>query len=1546
MSRKAKKAMAVALTAGMLASTAATPVMAATEGWKQNTKGWWYQNADGSYPANKWEKINGKWYYFDANGYMVNGWKSIGGKWYYFGGANDGAMKSGWQPLGGKWYYLGEAEDGSMKDGWFKDYTGQYSYAKPGDGDIYQNKWQQYEGEWFYLNKDGYMEQGGWITVGDKEYFLAADGAMQSDVITVDGKTYYLGDASDGSKQTGVIDIAGTKYTFDENGVCTDETVPAAVKHFDKKGNEIIPEIEVEEVAGLTGEITNAMKEFSDKDTSVVLAGHKAYFKVLVTGKDGKPVANTAVSVDMEYVQDAGGEDAFELKGLEVLQTDAKGYANFVVGTKSSWPTEITETSGEYALYELTATATATGQDYKTNLAFATLDLGAVNVLNDDKDSGLKVVPSENAKEGVDSTPYTYTIDGAEKTEYVSTQQVNAKGTTTNKVKVELQPYIRIPYKSETSVVDKYYEEVNQTISEYSVYQDGGSTSFKVEGIPAGLKYATLNFSSIDISEYTRVEIQTYEAGTSTTVGDALIIDGPTTQKNFGYQIPVQDQTRLDIVVKVVSEGQVDDDQNAGIVVTNAEGVFDTEKSQTTKDVKLTDAVTWSVVENKYSNAQPMDAEKAALYINETDKKYTAEGNTYSYQVPVYPYTGNAILTVKDENKKVVGYFTIPTENQHTDVADTDPVGNPINIEKDFKNVNVLVAPNGQAILVSADEAFNTVGTISQSGNVAEVNSEETGITALQAKIKLDSYSDEVNLTNNTVYTSVHWSPIPNAEEATDSEDFYALVGQNITIKAQLVDSNGNKVSQAGERIRYEYGENGQILSLGAVGETKTTATVYTSTTDANGQATIKLTSGDEQALVDMLHAESDKFNVQLIIGDTNVNNANLRWVEAGLSFTDKVGGETTNTLDGNSEVDSDTLKKDVGSNWIFGFEAIGETQDDTVLRKVTAITGLKVDVSKGGAGDIVTDGMDNGTAKVTSTKAGATTLTGAINENSVVSGTDVVFKVASSKDNGKSWSTDEFVNVGEGVPSINAALNLPITWGTVGTQIEVIAPKGVSMVIPEDGEETVYVKVTDAFGNEIKGKDIEVSVTYSNGSKTYKADANGHVVATDDTTDKTTGVNRTPGADGIVDSLLATTDSEDGLVEVTLPGCLEQDEEGENIDFTPVTATVTARVGNETTQKTINYKKEADDAVEFAIGDIVYEPQTSSSNPKVRVIFTTPVNKDTLKKEMFTIKDSENTEVSIASVTVESSKSNEVVLTLGNQYINGLDNKETYTVEINGEEVDGITYELCDSYFRTFDGADEDGENVDNGYDFVFDTEKVTNTFTTADDKLDDARKLVENAVAEAKKTAANNAITADIASVGVAIATADSSDETEIDLSKVATKGSTVSIVVDKNAKNLISVSGKKITVNLEDAGDEDTAQFTVKVSKASGETQSVTYIITVDAGAYEIQTLEDAANEAIAADKAAVVDAIEAADGANTMEIDLSDVAESGSTVSVSIVEDGADIISVEDNVITIDLTEVSSAVTAQFKVTVSKAPGVTQSVTYTITATSTSEYTIAS
>lgn len=43
-----------------------------TQGWKQDSTGWWYQYSDGRYPASAWRKIDGKWYYFNSKGYWVN----------------------------------------------------------------------------------------------------------------------------------------------------------------------------------------------------------------------------------------------------------------------------------------------------------------------------------------------------------------------------------------------------------------------------------------------------------------------------------------------------------------------------------------------------------------------------------------------------------------------------------------------------------------------------------------------------------------------------------------------------------------------------------------------------------------------------------------------------------------------------------------------------------------------------------------------------------------------------------------------------------------------------------------------------------------------------------------------------------------------------------------------------------------------------------------------------------------------------------------------------------------------------------------------------------------------------------------------------------------------------------------------------------------------------------------------------------------------------------------------------------------------------------
>ena len=64
------------LTATALLSMLASSTVFAGE-WKSDNNGWWYQNDDGSYPANTWQWIDGnkdgvsESYYFNENGYML-----------------------------------------------------------------------------------------------------------------------------------------------------------------------------------------------------------------------------------------------------------------------------------------------------------------------------------------------------------------------------------------------------------------------------------------------------------------------------------------------------------------------------------------------------------------------------------------------------------------------------------------------------------------------------------------------------------------------------------------------------------------------------------------------------------------------------------------------------------------------------------------------------------------------------------------------------------------------------------------------------------------------------------------------------------------------------------------------------------------------------------------------------------------------------------------------------------------------------------------------------------------------------------------------------------------------------------------------------------------------------------------------------------------------------------------------------------------------------------------------------------------------------------
>lgn len=74
--------------------------------WVQDSRGWRFVKADGSYAAKECMIINNELYCFKSDSYIVsNDWYQIGGIWYFFR-PSGGLAKSRWVETNGKWYYV------------------------------------------------------------------------------------------------------------------------------------------------------------------------------------------------------------------------------------------------------------------------------------------------------------------------------------------------------------------------------------------------------------------------------------------------------------------------------------------------------------------------------------------------------------------------------------------------------------------------------------------------------------------------------------------------------------------------------------------------------------------------------------------------------------------------------------------------------------------------------------------------------------------------------------------------------------------------------------------------------------------------------------------------------------------------------------------------------------------------------------------------------------------------------------------------------------------------------------------------------------------------------------------------------------------------------------------------------------------------------------------------------------------------------------------------------------------------------------------------
>lgn len=123
-------------------------------GWQKDATGFWYAEANGTYPKDEFKYIeeNKSWFYFDDQGYMLaEKWlKHTDGNWYWFD--RDGYMATSWKRIGESWYYFNR--DGSMVTGWIKYYDNWY-YCDATNGDMKSNAFIRYNDGWYLLLPDG-----------------------------------------------------------------------------------------------------------------------------------------------------------------------------------------------------------------------------------------------------------------------------------------------------------------------------------------------------------------------------------------------------------------------------------------------------------------------------------------------------------------------------------------------------------------------------------------------------------------------------------------------------------------------------------------------------------------------------------------------------------------------------------------------------------------------------------------------------------------------------------------------------------------------------------------------------------------------------------------------------------------------------------------------------------------------------------------------------------------------------------------------------------------------------------------------------------------------------------------------------------------------------------------------------------------------------------------------------------------------------------------------------------------------------------------------
>lgn len=186
-----------------------------------------------------WLQRGDKRYYMNGNGQRVSGFRFIGSKLYFFGGVSDPYWRQnrGFHKIGNEYYHYDK--DHSLHRGWLTRKEGKYYMDGKGrrmygfrfvkgklyyfggktDGKLRQLRGFRKIGKHYYHYDADHSLHRGWLTRGDKRYYMSGKGVRAYGIWKVGDKRYYFGDEKTGylRKYTGWKTINGKKYYFNKD---------------------------------------------------------------------------------------------------------------------------------------------------------------------------------------------------------------------------------------------------------------------------------------------------------------------------------------------------------------------------------------------------------------------------------------------------------------------------------------------------------------------------------------------------------------------------------------------------------------------------------------------------------------------------------------------------------------------------------------------------------------------------------------------------------------------------------------------------------------------------------------------------------------------------------------------------------------------------------------------------------------------------------------------------------------------------------------------------------------------------------------------------------------------------------------------------------------------------------------------------------------------------------------------------------------------------------------------------------------------------------